>query len=338
MWRPDQYMKLSYEQAERKYEFNATNEEEWVIWQKNLREAFIEVLGGFPATKADLQVNLLEDVDCGHYRRQRIELTAYEGLRFPAYILVPNQVNGKFRSVIAVHGHGYGSKDTVGLEPDGSERKKATYHKDFAIELVNKGFLVIVPELLGFGDMRLARDANNPPGENSCHMLTMNLLMMGQTMAGHRMYQIIRTLDYLETREDIDQKRIGCMGISGGGLVAGFTSAVDERIKALVVSGYTNLFRDSIMSIRHCVDNFIPGILRYAEMPDLLALNAPRPLLVEAGDKDHIFPVAATREAIRQIGQVYELLNVRDRLAEDVFDGVHEISGAVAYDWLDSVL
>lgn len=73
------------------------------------------------------------------------------------------------------------------------------------------------------------------------------------------------------------------MGISGGGLVAAFASALDERIKAAVVSGYVNTFEASIMAIRHCIDNYVPGLLQDAEMPDIVGLIAPRPLLIESG-------------------------------------------------------
>ena len=85
--------------------------------------------------------------------------------------------------------------------------------------------------------------------------------------------------------------KIGCMGISGGGLVAAFTSILDERIKATVISGYTSTFKGSIMDRRHCLDNYIPGILEYTEMPDLIGLIAPRALFIEAGTADHLFPL-----------------------------------------------
>jgi cephalosporin-C deacetylase-like acetyl esterase len=64
------------------------------------------------------------------------------------------------------------------------------------------------------------------------------------------------------------------MGISGGGTVSLFSAAVDKRIKVAVVSGYFNTFRDSILSLSHCLDNYVPGILNYVEMYDLAGLVA----------------------------------------------------------------
>ena len=85
--------------------------------------------------------------------------------------------------------------------------------------------------------------------------------------------------------------RVGCMGISGGGTVTLFATALEPRIRAAMVSGYLNTFRDSIGSLAHCIDNYVPGILNWAEMHDVAGLIAPRPLFVESGEKDNIFPI-----------------------------------------------
>ncbi|NLJ40065.1 MAG: dienelactone hydrolase [Clostridiales bacterium] len=247
----------------------------------------------------------------------------------------PKNITTRLPAIIACHGHGYGSKEIVGLNPDGSDNyQDPGYQKNFAVELVKRGFIVIAPDLLGFGDRRLDADKDKAAEENSCHMISTYLLMLGKTMAGHRTYDVLRTIDYLETREDVDVDRIGIMGISGGALVCGFATALDDRIKAVVLSGYTNTFLDSVMSIFHCVDNFIPGIVNHAEMPDLLGLIAPRPLLVESGTEDPIFPIETAKIAYERIKGVYRFLGEEEKIDSDFFEGEHEISGAKAYDWL----
>ncbi|MDA3847766.1 MAG: hypothetical protein PF505_14705, partial [Vallitaleaceae bacterium] len=148
-------------------------------------------------------------------------------------------------------------------------------------------------------------------------------------------YDIIRTIDYLEGRADVDHERIGCMGISGGGLVCAFASVLDARIKVSVVSGYANTFKDSIMGMAHCIDNFVPGLLEVAEMPDIIGLIAPRPLLIEAGKQDPIFPVKASLKAYSQVRKIYGVLGQENRLDMDLFEGDHQISGRKAYDWFD---
>jgi len=336
MYNPDDYMNHLYEQATLKNEFIATNQTEWQRWQQQTKEAFITKLGHLPLVKSDLKPMILEEVDMPGYKRQRVSYSTDVGLVVPAYVLIPEGNSDRYPAVVACHGHGYGSREIVALMPDGSDNNgNPGYQKNFAIELVKRGYIVIVPDLLGFGDRRLKEDQDKPMEESSCHRISDNLLMLGKTMAGLRVYDIIRTIDYLESRGDVDHQRIGCMGISGGGLVCAFSSVIDPRIKVSVVSGYTNTFKDSIMGMAHCIDNFIPDLLEVAEMPDIIGLIAPRPLLVEAGKQDPIFPIEASLKAYSQLQKIYGLLGEENSLDIDVFDGDHQISGRKAYDWFD---
>jgi len=173
---------------------------------------------------------------------------------------------------------------------------------------------------------------------SSCHEICTYLLQFGHTMAGHRAYDVMRSVDYLAARPDVDPARIGCMGISGGGLAATFAAALGDPIRAAVVSGYINTFAASILAVHHCVDNYVPGLSRIADLPDLAALIAPRALLMEAGTEDPIFPIGAAKEAYERIRRAYRLLGAEKKLAIDVFEGGHQISGAAAYDWLSEYL
>ncbi|MDU0200587.1 alpha/beta hydrolase family protein [Paenibacillus sp. PFR10] len=335
MWNPDHYFKHLYDRVTPSEKFQASSQEEWLNWNERLRPRFVELLGGYPAKIPELGLELLESVDCGTYTRERIQIQTYPDLYMPVYVLIPKEREEQAGAIIACHGHGYGSKDIVGLTIEGEEKTgDKGYQKDFAVELVNKGFIVVAPELLGFGDRKLSGEKQDA---NSCHSLSTSLLAMGQTMAGYRVFEALRCVDYLLTRDDIDAARIGCMGISGGGLVCSFAAAIDNRITAAVVSGYANTFQASILSIHHCIDNYVPGLSLVAEMPDLIGLIAPRPLLIESGKDDPIFPVHATMEAYEQIRCIYQILEAEERLTLDLFEGTHEISGKVAYDWFERV-
>ncbi|MNO29849.1 Abhydrolase family protein [compost metagenome] len=306
-------------------------------WRARLAAAFAERLGGFPERRAELQPVLLEETDCTGYTRRRVEITTYEGLRMPLYLLIPDRpLSSPAPAVLAIHGHGYGSREIIGLKPDGSDREgDPGLHKDFAVSLVRQGFIVAAPELLGFGDRRLKEDlASGEPGRNSCFRLSSALLLAGRTMAGYRIYETMRALDYLQSLGEVSAERIGIMGISGGGLVAGFTAALDERIACAVVSGYANTFADSILTRNHCLDNYIPGILLEAEMPDLLGLIAPRGLFLESGDKDQLFGPAGVRQALARMQQIYEAAGQESRIEADFFAGGHEIHGEPAFAWL----
>src|SRR6185295_19033332 len=146
----------------------------------------------------------------------------------------------------------------------------------------------------------------------ACQPAAGGAMLVGQTMIGWRVWDVMRTVDYIATRPELDAKRVGCMGISGGGTVTLFATALEPRIRVALVSGYLNTFRDSIGSLSHCIDNYVPGILNWAEMYDIAGLIAPRPLFSESGEKDNIFPVQASIESVREVRAIYRVFDAED--------------------------
>ncbi|MFH5181891.1 dienelactone hydrolase family protein [Paenibacillus sp. TAB 01] len=340
MWNPDAFLEKLYNAADtQRLSFQAGSRDEWLDWRAELRSKFIETLGGLEETTADLAPRLLERVECDGYVRERIELTTADSLTMPVYVLLPKSAKGKLPAVVACHGHGYGSKSVVGLLPDGSEAADdPNVHRKFGVALVKRGFAVIVPELLGFGERKLENETIVNRDTNSCFPIGVFLMMLGKTIAGIRIQETMAAVSYAASREEIDASRIGIFGLSGGGLVAAFTAALDERIRAAVVSCYTNTFYDSILHRRHCIDNYIPGILRHAEMPDLIGLTAPRALFIEAGQKDELFPLCGTEKALATLKRIYAAAGVPEQLDSHLFPGGHEVCGEQSYAWLERQL
>jgi hypothetical protein len=191
---------------------------------------------------------------------------------------------------------------------------------------------------MAFGYRRDAITKGKGPTVSACQPAAGSALLLGQTMIGWRVWDVMRTIDWIETRPELDRNRIGCLGISGGGTCTQFSTALDGRIKAAFISGYLNTFRDSIMSVSHCIDNYVPGILNWAENYDVAGLIAPRPLFSEGGDRDPIFPVTATRESFARVKKVYEVFGVPDRAQQEIFSGIHEFHGAKGLPFLASAL
>jgi hypothetical protein len=117
------------------------------------------------------------------------------------------------------------------------------------------------------------------------------------------------------------------MGISGGGTVTTFAAALEPRIRAAMISGYLNTFRDSVMSLSHCIDNYVPGILNWAEMYDVAGLIAPRPLFVESGMKDDIFRWKPARPASRACRKCTRFLTPGQMAQQEVFNDIHSFYG-----------
>jgi predicted esterase len=163
-------------------------------------------------------------------------------------------------------------------------------------------------------------------------------MMMGGTLLGLRVLEARRLVDFLAGQPQVDIQRLGAMGISGGGMHTFFSTCLDRRIKACVISGYFCSWFDSILAMNHCICNFVPEILKLGDLPDLAGLLAPRPTLIEAGTKDEIFPIQAVKRDTEKLRDLYKLWNAADKVEIDEFEGRHQISGRRAYQFLKQYL
>ncbi|ENH98366.1 dienelactone hydrolase-like protein [Gracilibacillus halophilus YIM-C55.5] len=304
-----------------------------------LKQRLFELLGDFSHLDEHirpLEATIIESKDFPEYTREYVHLPLTELVEVNMYILTPKNQQKKHPAALALHGHGYGVKAIVGLTEDGEEDEENNdIHHHFAVQLAKRGIKVFAPEIIGFGKRRLSQDIENGHPK-SCEQMASNLLVQGKTLAGLRIWEAKKLLGYIEQCQDVKTDRTGIMGFSGGALVAAYTAALDHRIQATVLTGFVNTFKGSILAMRHCLDNYIPGMLNVAEMPEWISLIAPRPLFIESGKDDHIFPVDTARQAIDELATYYE--NHAENFAYDIFDGGHEVNGNRSFDWLANKL
>ncbi|WP_372630028.1 alpha/beta hydrolase family protein [Cohnella sp.] len=346
MWSSDAFLERLYawtlENSADRMMGDSAKEQMLETKQQQLRERLLDAAGirHVFLEREPLQPELLERREQDGLVVEKLIYTTYAGLRVPVYALYPRERQGRMPAVLACHGHGIGHRAALGLNADGLVADERGIHNCFAVQLARRGLFVLVPEMMGFGDRRLQAHLEQDPSASSysCLPIALQLLMCGTTLAGVRISESLVALDYLETREEVDSGRIGTFGFSGGGLVASLTAAVDMRIRAAVLCGYASTYVGSILQVPHCVDNYIPGLLQVAEQPDLLGLLAPRPLFIESGEQDAVFPIQPAREAIRRLEAIYAEFGAVERLDFDIFLGGHEISGRRSFDWLASRL
>ncbi len=317
-----------HDKAPLKLTFRATNRKDAQAWQKKLRAKVIELMGGFPSRSA-LEARSLGVREFPKFRREKFIFESRPGVGVLAYLVTPRDARGPLPAVICIPGHGRGVDDIVGIDENGQDRTgRVPYQRDFALQVAEHGIAAVAIEPMAFGARRDDRTAAKGPSAYACQPVAGSALLLGETMIGWRVYDVMRAIDWIESRPDLDSKRVGCIGISGGGTCALFSAAVDTRIQAVLVSGYLNTFRACIMSMSHCMDNYIPGILNWAEMYDVAGLIAPRKFFSEAGDRDPIFPAEAARESFGRVKKVYEMFGAADSARQDVFSGVHEFNGS----------
>ncbi len=309
--------------------YKPANKKATEAWQKKLRAKITELIGGFPKTKSPLNPTTLEVRDFPTYRREKFVIETQPGMALLGYLLTPKTgKSGPLPSMICVPGHGRGVDDIVGIDDKGRDRTdKAGYQHDFAIQVVEAGMAAVAIEPIAFGCRRDARSAKRGLGNSACQPVAGAALLLGETMVAWRAYDVVRTIDWIESRSELDPARVGLMGISGGGTITEFTAALEPRIKAAMVSGYLNTFKDSIVAMSHCIDNYVPGILNWCENYDVASLIAPRPLYVESGTRDPIFPIEASKAAFAKVKAVYTALGVPDAAQHEVFEGDHLFHG-----------
>jgi dienelactone hydrolase len=220
-----------------------------------------------------------------------------------------------------------GAKDLVALDATGKPRTEGDgYQKDYALAPVRMGYVTLTVEPMAFGERRDTLDMTGQDKSKPCDRAVSLMMMLGRTLAGQRAHDLRSALDFLQTRPEVIGDRIGLMGISGGGQMTLWTAAIEPRFKVAIVSGYFNRFADSILGINHCACNFVPGLARDLDMVDIAAIEAPRPMLIQSGAKDEIFPVQATREAFADLQKIYAQYDAEDRLTLDIFDDGHRWS------------
>jgi dienelactone hydrolase len=298
-------------------------------WRASALARLSELLGPMPASKVPPRVELGAPCKKEGYSRRTVVFDTRPGVSSFGYLLVPDRLKGRASAVVCIPGHGRGVDDLVGILEDGKERShKDGYQHDFAIQCVERGHVTLAIEPLGFGHRRSAVAREAGPSASTCQPIAGAALMIGETLLGWRVWDGLRAVDFLETLPEVDAKRIAMMGISGGGTITLYAAALDPRIKVSVLSCSYCTFRDSIYSVAHCIDNYVPGILRWFEAADLAALIAPRYLFAEAGKQDKIFPEPGVRAAIRAAEKSFAAQGAAGRVDLHVFDDGHVFDGS----------
>jgi dienelactone hydrolase len=325
---PVMWSRSLYSAAPRRLAFRAATRAQAQAWQRRLRTKLVDLVGGFPAERTALRPTTLETRAFPGYRREKVVFDSRPGVSVLAYVLLPDAAKTPAPTMICVPGHGRGVDDIVGIDDRGRDRTdKSGYQHDFAIQVAEAGMAAVAIEPMGFGCRRDPENARQGLARKACEPVAGGALMVGQTMIGWRVWDVMRTMDYIATRPELDAARVGCMGISGGGTATLFSAALEPRVRVAMVSGYLNTFRDSVGSLAHCIDNYVPGILNWAEMYDIAGLIAPRPLFVESGERDNIFPIQASVESFKRVREIYGVFGASDRIEQEVFPDEHAFWG-----------
>jgi len=263
----------------------------------------------------------------------------------PAWLLVPKGIRpGERRpAILCAHGHGRGKDDVAGVLPPPDSQEYATALKriqngnyDYARQLVQRGYVCLAPDWRNFGERKASLDWTRRDSD-PCDKVYLGYAYLGFELLALDLWDAMRSLDYLQSLPFVDPDRIGMVGLSFGGTMTTYLSALDERIRCAVISCYLSTVPDSGLSRRGkantCGSQFMRGLLTFGDIPVVAGLIAPRPCLVEAGEQDLGFFVDDAQQAFAYVSSIYAAAGVPERTAADIHPGGHAFSGKKAFDW-----
>jgi len=315
--------------------WNASTPEEHQEWKEEFQGTVERLLGETPDS-VPLEVEWVEKEEFDLFVRHKIYIRSEPSYWIPVYYYVPHKIRGRVPAMVCLHGHS-------GIEPYiGSERKKSFIEKtrnsllDYCVHFAKHGYVSAAIVMRGFNETRHVQDRGVAADyvKRSCLELSRSAGLVGMTAIGLRCWDVSRVVDFLETQEQVDSEKIGVAGLSGGGAVAMYVPAMEPRIKVAMIAGAFTSFRASFYATPHCNCQYVPGIMRYGDMAEIVALAAPRPVLLINGVEDEGFHIGPARKGFEKLKDVYRVLDVEDNVEADFFDGGHRWSNNKTLEFL----
>jgi len=338
-----------YDAVGRRLAFRAKTAEEWKVWRRRFRRKLKELTGYATMQAAPLRPKVTDREEVraalnaggeeADYVRERVEIQTEPGVVMPFYAIRLKALQGrKLPAVLCPHGHGSGGKLSPAGRADIPQVADAVriYNYDYGLQFARAGFATFCPDARGFGERR--ETAAVDLMQSSCQWINNMAVPLGQTVTGMWAWDLSRLIDYVRTRQDCRRGGVGCAGLSGGGLQTLWAAALDDRVRCAVVSGYMYGYRESLLMLHmNCSCNYVPHLYEHADMGDVAALIAPRPLLVETGDADPLNGRSGLANVRSQVGiarRAYRLLGAQAAVKHDVFQGAHMWHGVEAVPWM----
>jgi pimeloyl-ACP methyl ester carboxylesterase len=292
------------------------------VWQRKLRRKMTELLA-MPDYRGPLKPVSIWKKDHELGSIEKVAFTCEPGADAIAYVCLPRDVRPPYTFVINVQGHCSGIHLCVNLSKDESQWTDLPVDVCQGLHLMKHGIAALCIEQRGFGQRNELLQPSE--GQKGCPTAALQGFMLGRTLVGERVFDVDRGIDYLQARGDADMSRIGMQGMSSGGTTAVFAAAMLARISFAWPQSYFCTFEHSIMGMKHCMCNYVPHLMEWAEMPDVLGLFAPKPLVIVTGEADPIFPIKGVRKAFRQLKKIYSAAGSPENCRLIVLPGGHQL-------------
>lgn len=270
--------------------------------QALVRRKILALLGSLPA-RTPLNARILGSTQADGFRVEKLLFDSQPNFPVTALLYLPDATpkSIKHPAILITPGH--------------YPTSKAIDYSTSAL-FARNGFVVLSYDPIGQGERLQYPDPTHPghslltrsTGEHG--EASLQPMLVGDTFSRYVLWDAMRGVDYLSQLPEVDPRRIGALGCSGGGAMTALLGALDKRVAAIGVACYTTSF-DTLLPAMGPQDGeqSIPGFIASGlDFPDWIELAAPRPYAVIATYND-MFPFAGARSTVIEARRFYALFD-----------------------------
>lgn len=273
-------------------------------YQKRLREKFIEAIGGLPE-RTPLNPQVTGVVSRDGYRVEKVLFESQSKHYVSALLFLPDadKYTPPYPGVLVPCGHS-------------SNGKAHDAYQTMGALLALNGMAGLVFDPIDQGERsQMPSKLPRLAGTRAHTMLGVGSILLGRNTARFEIWDGMRAIDYLQSRPEVDPKRIGCTGNSGGGTQTSYLMSLDERIVAAAPSCYITGFERLLDTIGpQDAEQNIYGQLEFGmDHADYLMMRAPTPILICAATGD-FFDITGVWNSFRYAKRLYTRMELPERI------------------------
>jgi dienelactone hydrolase len=344
-------------------------------WQKKALEKTRELISS-PDIRSMPQVKVEKKYQFDGLEVEELSWQLPYGHRTEAILLKPLNIKGPLPAILGLHDHGgnkyFGKRKITStsdqMHPMMVEHQKQYYEGHaWANEVARRGYVVLVHDAFTFASRRVRFEEMTeiPWGGSSTrgktdkdpervenievynqwaseheHIMAKSLFCAGTTWPGVFLAEDQRALDVLIAREEVDKDRIGCAGLSGGGLRTVYLGGTDHRVRCAVCVGFMTTWSDFLLNkaYTHTWMTYTPLLPKYLDFPEILGLRVPLPTMTLNNSQDGLYTLPEMGKADKILREIFQKAGVPDHYRGGFYPGDHKFDASMqqdAFDWFD---
>ncbi len=271
-----------------------------------------KLVGPLPP-RTPLNARTVGTIECDGYRIEKVIFESQPHHHVTANLYLPADTSKPVPGVLVPCGHS-------------ANGKASEFYQAASACLALNGCAALIYDPIGQGERNQLPDTTGH-GTNEHTLVGVGALLVGWNTATYRIWDGLRSMDYLAARPEVDPQRLGCTGNSGGGTMTTWLMAVDERIAAAAPSCFITTIERLFNTIgpQDCEQHFPGQGARGIDHTDFITMRAPKPTLILAAEQDY-FDFRGTREAYDQAAALYRVLGVPERVGLFSYNDKHGFS------------